>query len=89
MILIKKGLNKQADFGPIPRQHLGPWLFIITLSLMPCLALELNFLYGVAVAFWLCLTWALVCGRKPWIFLSNFVPCPKWIIGFVKLNEIS
>ena len=72
-------LGKQASFGPIPAEHLVPWVMIGGLvAIIANGFFSASFELTGALMVWGCGTWWLITGRRPWRFLAYFIKPPNW-----------
>ena len=83
-IRVNKILGKQTSIGIIPASQLLPWCAIIIVSYTITNGfLSLGLAWFFAIAFWLIVSWWLLTGNKPHLFVDSFKKPPgtEWCDG--------
>ena len=83
-IKVNRILGKQASIGPIPADHLGPWVAIVVLCYVITngfFSLGLGWFFGTS--FWLIASWWILTGNQPHQFLDRWrnPPGTEWCNG--------
>lgn len=83
-ISVNKILGKQASIGIIPAEQFIPWMIIAIISYILTngfFSLGMPSFFGAT--FWLIVSWWLLTGNKPHLFLDRFRPPPgsEWYNG--------
>ncbi|MEG3918056.1 hypothetical protein QUA07_02775 [Microcoleus sp. T3_A4] len=83
-ISVNKILGKQASIGIIPAEQLIPWMLITVISYILTNGLfSLGMPWFFITTFWLIVSWWLLTGNKPHLFVDRFRPPPgnEWYNG--------
>jgi hypothetical protein len=83
-------LGASPKIGPFPTELIIPWLVIsISLFLICYSLLNLPLLWVLLIVAWADTTWWILTGRKPYLFLSKFIPVPRWTRGAYRYKQDS
>jgi len=83
-VKVNRILGKQASIGPVPADQLLPWMILISIAYFLTQGLfSLGMPVFLFVGAWFCVTWWLLTGKQPHLFVDRFrnPPGTDWING--------
>jgi hypothetical protein len=76
---VNRMLGQKASFGPIPPEQLVAWVIIIVFSYLVGSFADMDWFHICVMAAVLCSTWWVLTGKRSWLYLSKFLPSPRWV----------